>query len=99
MTAKEFILNKIENNWTMEFADINADNIDELAKAFDEYAEAFDEYAEAKFNNVVLTNAVRDKSDGCPNCGKHEYHTHRNKQNNNQIRKCIWCKIIWETIL
>lgn len=37
MTAKDFIMNKIENEWTREFRDVNYDHMEELAKAFDEY--------------------------------------------------------------
>lgn len=39
MTAKEFVLNKINNEWQQDFRDTNADNIEELSKAFDEFAE------------------------------------------------------------
>lgn len=38
MNAKEFILDKIENEWTQDLRDTCADNIDKLAEAFDEYA-------------------------------------------------------------
>ena len=38
MTAKEFILDKIENKWVTDLRDVSYDNLDILSKAFDEYA-------------------------------------------------------------
>jgi hypothetical protein len=48
-------------------------------------------------NNCSIPNVMVANADGCPSCSKKEYHQHRNPQNNNQVRKCLWCKTVWET--
>lgn len=47
--------------------------------------------------NCFIPDVMVANADGCPNCSKKEYHQHRNQQNNNKVRKCIWCKTVWET--
>ena len=39
MTAKEFLLKKIESEWKQDLRDVSYDNLEKLSKALDEYAE------------------------------------------------------------
>lgn len=55
------------------------------------------EFAEWLVKNCFIPDVMVANADGCPNCSKKEYHQHRNPQNNNKVRKCIWCKTVWET--
>ena len=57
------------------------------------------EFAEWLVKNLAIPDVMVANADGCPNCGKKEYHQFRRAVTNNKVRKCIWCKTVWETAL